>query len=131
LPPSRRSPQGQRHDQVAFLNDLWPGVRRWYPRLPFLALCTPETDDRTFAAPPRPLTLAEAELVELAAGLRRGGAGHRAGDLGARWLGLALDVAFWVSLAAVAAAALTIVVMPGAAITGRCSWHRRWPCSSS
>jgi multiple sugar transport system permease protein len=30
--------------------------------------------------------------------------------LGARWLGLALDVAFWVSLAAVAVAALTIVV---------------------
>ena len=30
--------------------------------------------------------------------------------LGARWLGLALDVAFWVSLAAVAVAALTLVV---------------------
>ena len=30
--------------------------------------------------------------------------------LGARWLGLALDVAFWVSLVAVAIAALTIVV---------------------
>jgi len=70
----------------------------------------PDPDDRPVRRYKSTFRLAQAELVELAAGMPGRRPRHSAGDSRRPLFGLALDVAFWISLVAVAVAALTIVV---------------------